>query len=206
MEQFTLTAKLRETVSKKDRKIFKKDGMIPAIFYGKHIEKNLPIFVDSLAVKKIIKKEGGTNAFIKLEIAAGVNKSNYLSIIKDIQFDSIYRIPIHVDFYAVEEKEELEANVPVVAKGTSIGVKNGGILQILRKELTVRCLPQYLPEKIEIDVTNLDFHDSVHIEALSLPNVKFLFDSNFTVLTIASPTKETEAKVETTEETTGENA
>ncbi len=196
MEQVTLNVLRRTSSSKKERNQLKRKGLIPGIFYGKHIKENIPIAVDPIKIKKILKSQAGINSFINLEIEHNGEKYNHLALIKDVQKHPIYRMPIHVDFYAIEEKEEIEVEVPVVVKGISVGVKKGGILQIIRKELTVKCLPQYLPEKIEIDITDLDINDNVHIEDLKIPNVKFIYDTNFTVLTIAAPTKEQEEVVE----------
>jgi large subunit ribosomal protein L25 len=113
-------------------------------------------------------------------------------------------MPVHVDFYAIEEKEEIEVDVAVEIVGAAPGVKEGGILQLIRKELTVKCLPQYLPEKIEIDVSNLNLHEAIHVEDIKIENVQFIYDTNFTVLTIVSPAKEKSATEEEEEETVEE--
>jgi large subunit ribosomal protein L25 len=196
MEQVTLNVIRRTSSSKKERNQLKRKGLIPAIFYGKHIEENIPIAVDPIIIKKILKSQS-SSSFINLEIEQNGEKFTHLALIKDVQKHPVYRMPIHVDFYAIEEKDEIEVEVPVTVKGVSVGVKKGGILQLIRKEITVKCLPKNLPEKIEIDITNLDINDNVHIEDLEIPNVKFLYDTNFTILTIASPAKE---KVEVEEE------
>jgi large subunit ribosomal protein L25 len=93
-------------------------------------------------------------------------------------------------------KRKIKVRVPVVAKGKSIGVENGGILQIVRRELEVLCLPLEIPESFEIDTTELDIGDSVHLDEISLEkNVEFPEDVNFTILTIVSP-KAVEEEVE----------
>ena len=207
MEQVTLEAKFRNEVSKKERNRLKKEGFIPAIFYGKHIEENIPLAVDGKLVKKIMKSGAGVNTFINLEVEQDNKKSRFLSLIKDVQMHPIYRMPIHVDFYAIEEKEEIEVDVPVVVKGVSPGVKKGGILQIIRKELTLKCLPKDLPESIEVDISTLDYQDAIHIEDLEVPNVKFIYDTNFTVVTVVPPAKaeiEEEEVEEEVEEATEE--
>lgn len=206
MEQLTLNVIRRTDSSKKERNKLKKNGLIPGIFYGKHIKENIPVAVDPIKIKKIMKSSAGMNSFINLEIEQNGEKSNYLALIKDVQKHPIYRMPIHVDFYAIEEKEEIEVDVPIVITGVSKGVKKGGVLQIIRKELTVKCLPMNLPEKIEIDITDLDINDNVHIKDLEIPDVKFIYDTNFTILTIASPTKEKEESEETEEAEATEEA
>lgn len=197
MKTLELNVNYREKVSKSERNRLKKQGLIPAIFYGKHIEENIPLSVDPITIKKIIRSGTGANTFITLKIKKGEELIEHKAIIKDVQMHPIYRMPVHVDFYAIYEKEKIEVDVPIVVKGVSPGVKKGGILQVIRKELTVKCLPQYLPEKIEIDVSNLDLHEAIHVEDLKIENVEFIYDTNFTILTVVSPAKE---KSETSEE------
>ncbi len=205
MSNISLNLEYRDKVSKSARSALRKKGLIPAIFYGKNIENNLSVAVDPIAVKKIIKSRAGANTFIDLLINKDGETIKHKALIKDVQMHPIYRMPVHVDFYAIEEKEEIEVEVAVEVVGVAPGVKEGGILQLIRKELTVKCLPQYLPEKIEIDVSNLHLHEAVHVEDLKIDNVKFIYDNNFTILTIVAPAKEkSEAAEETEEEATEE--
>ena len=205
MSNISLNLEYRKEVSKSARSQLRKKGLIPGIFYGKNIEENIPVAVDPVEVKKIIKSRAGANTFIDLLIDKEGEIIKHLALIKDVQMHPIYRMPVHVDFYAIEEKEEIEVDVAVEIVGTAPGVKEGGILQLIRKELTVRCLPQYLPEKIEIDVSGVKLHEAIHVEDLKIDNVQFIYDNNFTILTIVPPAKEKseseeEEEIEETEE------
>jgi large subunit ribosomal protein L25 len=205
MSNISLNLEYRDTISKSGRSQLRKKGLIPAIFYGKNIKDNLPVAVDPVAVKKIIKSRAGANTFIDLTINKNGETIKHLALIKEVQMHPIYRMPVHVDFYAIEEKEEIEVDVAVEIVGAAPGVKEGGILQLIRKELTVKCLPQYLPEKIEIDVSNLNLHEAIHVEDIKIENVQFIYDTNFTILTIVPPAKEkSEIEEEEEEETVEE--
>jgi len=87
--------------------------------------------------------------------------------------------------------------VPIITNGQSVGVENGGMLNIVRREIELLCLPGDIPEAIEIDITDLDIGDSIHIEDIPLgENVEVSADFNFTVVTVLSPTVEEEEVVE----------
>jgi large subunit ribosomal protein L25 len=201
METLELNVLYRGETTKSAKNKLKKEGLIPAIFYGKHIEENIPLAVDPITIKKILRSDSGVNTFITLKIKKDDEIIEHKAIIKDVQMHPIYRMPVHVDFYAIYEKEEIEVEVPVVPVGVAPGIKKGGILQVIRKELTVKCLPQHLPDKIEIDISSLDLHEAIHVEDIKIDNIKFVYDTNFTVITIVSPDKEKEEVEEEEEET-----
>ncbi len=201
MEQMSINAKVRKEMTKGELKKLRNNGYTPGIFYGRE-EKNIPIYVDTSTLIKIGRKARETNVFIDLTIEKDNEKIKKTCLLKDIDYHPLKRVPIHFDLMGIKEGEEIEVDVPIIFKGTPIGVKKGGLLQVVRRELTVRCLPKYLPEKIEIDVSNLNIHDAVHIEDIQIDNVKFIYETNFTIVTVIPPGKESSSEQETEEETT----
>ena len=126
-------------------------------------------------------------------------------MIKDLQIHPTTHEFIHIDFYEIDMKRKINVHIPVVTKGLSKGVELGGILQIIRRELEVLCLPTNIPENIEIDVTDLDMGDSVHV--LDIPveeDIEIPADVNFTVLTVLAPKVEVEEEEEEEEALEGE--
>ena len=118
-------------------------------------------------------------------------------MIKELQTQPVSRNYLHVDFYEIDMARKIKVNVPVVTMGKSAGVEAGGILQIIRREIEVLCLPNKIPEKIEIDITDLEIGDSVHVEELPLEeDAEIQADTNFTVLTVLSPKVEAEPEEE----------
>ena len=102
--------------------------------------------------------------------------------------------------------QKITAKIPVVTTGIAKGVELGGMLQIIRRELEVECLPLEVPESIEIDISDLDIGDSIHVEKIRLEGeIKFLEDDNYTVVTILAPKLE-EEEPEEEEEVEGEEA
>ena len=122
-------------------------------------------------------------------------------LIKELQTDPTTKSLLHVDFYEIDMLQKINVSVPVVTTGISKGVELGGILQLVRRELEVLCMPTDIPDSIEIDITDLDVGDSVHVEDIPLQGeVEISFDTNFTVLTVLSPQVEAEPEVEEEEE------
>ena len=120
-------------------------------------------------------------------------------MVKELQLHPVSRDFLHIDFYEIAMDRKIMVNVPITTTGKAKGVEIGGILQIIRRELEVQCYPLDVPESIEIDITNLDIGDSIHVGDIQRQNeVEFLDDENFTVVTIVSP--KIEEKVEEEEE------
>jgi large subunit ribosomal protein L25 len=122
-------------------------------------------------------------------------------MIKELQTSPLSRQSLHIDFYKIDMDRKIRVSVPIVTTGKSKGVEMGGMLQIIRRELEVLSLPMEIPDVIEVDVTDLDIGDSVHVQDISRKSdIEFPADVNFTVLTILSPTKEEEPEEELEEE------
>ena len=128
-------------------------------------------------------------------------------MVKELQRHPVTLDFLHVDFYEVDMKRKIKVSVSVIPTGKSVGVERGGLLQIIRRELEVLCLPGKIPESIEIDVTDLDIGDSVHVEEISADkDVEIPADVNFTVLTVITPKTEEEEIEEEEEDALEEGA
>jgi large subunit ribosomal protein L25 len=117
-------------------------------------------------------------------------------LLREMQEHPVTGAVLHADFYEVDLTKKLEVTVPLHFTGKPIGVEEGGILQPIVREVTVMCLPTEIPAFIDVDVTALGIHDSVHVEELNVPSgIELVYDSNFTIVTVSPPTVE-EVKVE----------
>ena len=122
-------------------------------------------------------------------------------MVKELQTHPVSGNFIHIDFYEIDMKRQINVMVPIITNGLSVGVEKGGLLNIVRREVELLCLPGDIPEAIEIDITDLDIGDSIHIEDIPLgENVEVSADFNFTVVTVLSPTVEEEEEVVEEEE------
>jgi len=159
--------------------------------------------VDTKDIEMIMKKGGFGQLILDLVIQNG-KKVTKPAMIKELQSHPVSGNLIHVDFYEVDMKRQIKVMVPVVTTGKCEGVEAGGLLNLVRRELEVLCLPGDIPESIEIDITELGIGDSIHIEDESLgENLEVVTDVNFTVVTVLSPKVEEEAVEEGEEELEG---
>lgn len=185
MKRVALTAEMRET-GKGPAKRMRAEGRVPAILYGKTV-KPLPLYVDRAQVEKIVKGETGMNVMIDLSVKGG---DSGLALIRDYQADPFKREFTHIDFQAITMKDKLELEIPIEFVGTSIGVKEGGVLEILRRTAHVKTLPDKIPSSIKVDISELMIGNSVHADELKLPDgVEFPHKVNYTIVSVVPPAK-----------------
>jgi large subunit ribosomal protein L25 len=182
MAKSVLNVEKRVRIGKGGSRKVRRDGLVPAVVYGKGIE-SMTLRVDPKALQEAINTEAGWNTLITLKGDGAFDGK--VVILKDMQLDSIRRDVQHVDFLAIDLKNKISVMVPVHPLGKSRGEKEGGTLQLVRHELEILCLPTDIPTAIEIDVTAMKVGDVVHIADINLPEgVEVPHDVNFTVLTV----------------------
>lgn len=205
MEQLELQATLRKTVGNSPARSLRRSGQIPAVLYGRKTD---PILL-SVSVKSLenVLKQGNVFQIILNLVIQNGKKITKPTMIKELQTHPVTGNFIHIDFYEIDMKRQIKVMVPVVTRGQSVGVENGGMLNIVRRELELLCLPGDIPDAVEIDITELDIGDSIHIEDIPLgENIEIAVDVNFTVVTVLSPKVEEEAIEEEEAELEGAEA
>lgn len=203
MGKIELQATVRKSVGNGPARVLRRAGQIPAVLYGRKIEPVL-LSVNTKDLEQILKK-GSFGQFILTLVIQNGKKMTKPAIIKELQTHPVSGSLIHIDFYEVDMKRQIKVMVPVVTTGKSVGIEEGGLLNIVRRELEVFCLPGDIPEAIEIDISELGIGDSIHLEDLPLgENVEVVTDVNFTVVTVLSPKVEEEVVEEEEEELEGE--
>jgi large subunit ribosomal protein L25 len=150
-------------------------GRVPAVVYGGHRE-TVPISVDRKAVTELIQKsEHGVRSIFLLKMADSDQQRH--AMIKQIQIDPISRKMTHIDFIRVLMDEVVRTTVPIHVNGLALGVKEGGLLDFQVRELHIECLPNAIPDKVDIDISGLGMHQYFRISDLTLPEgVKVLDD------------------------------
>lgn len=209
MEIFDLKTTQRNTFGKGSARALRRQGLIPAVLYGPKRD-SVPLTISPLDLEIIYKDSGTEQVILNLKIENG-GTQNAKAVVKELQVSPVTGQYLHIDFYEISLNEEIEVNVLVEVTGKSKGVERGGFLQVVRHELEVSCLPTDMPEKIEIDVTDLDIGDSIHIGDIKLGDkVRLLADTGLTVVTVVPPTVEAEEvpeeELEEVEETPAEEA
>jgi len=189
MQRPILTAEIREGVGKEKAKKLRSKGLIPAIFYGPRVQ-TIPLVIHSKELAKALQTEAGENVLIDLDIRKGPQSDRKVVMLKDIQIDPLLRVTLHTDFYEVAMDEMVTVEVPVHLVGKPEGTKVGGILEQVRREIEVQCLPGDIPKSIDIDVSALMIGDSIHVQDISVEKAKIISDTNFTIATVVPPAVE----------------
>ena len=198
MEFTQLKANIRETSGKGAARALRRNGRIPAVFYGQGTE-TFSLSVDSKDLEQVMKTSATSQVIVNLVLGDGSDTRS--AMLKDLQVHPVSRNMVHADFYGVAVDRKIKVMVPVETVGKAEGVEMGGVLQLVRRELEILCLPLEVPESIKIDISGLNIGDSVHVEEIPVEGaIEILSEVNFTVLTVVTPKKEEEEEVETEEE------
>jgi large subunit ribosomal protein L25 len=161
----TLEATTRDTFGKNEARRTRREGRVPAVLYGGDGKGATPIAVPPKALLKILHSESGQNTLISLKLA-GAGDTRVL--VKDFQIDPITHEVLHADFYRIAMDKVLEVTIPVTVHGEPKGVKQqGGILEFIRREIVIECLPADIPEHIDIDVSELMLHQGVRVRDIA---------------------------------------
>jgi large subunit ribosomal protein L25 len=187
LTQTQLEAKVREGSGKGSARKARASGLIPAIVYGKHLEKPLQIAIDPKAVKTAVNTPKRLNTVIGLKIGA----QSHIVLLKEYQQDPVTRELLHADFIDVRENEQVKVKVPVQLVGKAEGLGQGGILTQMRRELEVWALPAAIPETIDVDVTPLKIGHSLHIKDVKMPSgITVKTQVNYTLAVVTAPEAE----------------
>ena len=194
MEIVALNVDKRSETGKGPARRVRAKGRIPGVFYGPNQKDALLVEMESKEFAKKLGRLEGAH-LIQFESEVPELKSRMV-LLREVQSHPVSGSVLHADFYEVDLKKKLEVTVALHFTGKPAGVEQGGILQPVVREITVECLPTEIPNFIEVDVSALEIHDSVHVEDLKMPpGVEAVFDSNFTIVTVTPPTVE-EVKTE----------
>ena len=204
MEQIDLKAQVRKTTGKGLARALRREGRIPAVLYGPKTD-SMMLSIDFKEFEQIVKKANVGSVLLNLQIQNGETLTRP-AMIKELQTNPVSGAFLHIDFYEIDMQRKINVSVPVVTRGKSAGVEEGGLLQIVRREIELFCLPTAIPESIEVDISELTIGDSIHIREITLPgDVELPEDIDFTIITVLAPKVEEEV-VEEEELEEGEEA
>jgi len=193
MEAIELNVQLRSTRGKGPARRARRAGNVLGVFYGPKRQAT-PLLVDAKEFAQKISAVEGSQLLRLSSPAEDVN--GRISLIRDTQYHPVTGAVLHADFYEVDLEQQLRLDVPIHFTGKAVGVAAGGILQPLCREVEVECLPLDIPASIDVDVSALGIHDTIHISTLTPPKgVTFIYEGDFGVVTVLPPTVE-EVKAE----------
>ena len=190
MEKVELSAELREEIGRLRVKKLRVQGEVPAVVYKKG-EETINIKLSKRELVRVLHTSQGENVVVTLKLKNQDRVQPKTVIMKEIQHEPLKSEILHVDFNEISLAEKVTVNVSIVAKGESIGVKEGGVLEHALWEVEIECLPSEIPENIEVDVTGLGIGDTIHVKDLILSKgINVLTDMEQPVLSIEPPAPE----------------
>lgn len=198
MEKLEITCSIREAAGKGVARKLRQDGKIPGVLYGG--DRVVALTLDPKDVLIVLGSDAGENAILQLNLSGEKTKDRKV-ILRELQYDSLQRRLLHVDFYEVAMDEELEVRVPVEMTGVPVGVEQeGGVLTQLLYELHIKCLPDRIPDRVSIDVSELAIGDARHVSDLAVPTgISILEDTETAVVNVSAPRVEVEVEEEVEE-------
>jgi len=211
-KQVKLKAEPRTNVGRSAVRKLKARGIIPAVIYGAK-DKPQPLQLAARDINAMMSHAAGENVLVELEIAG--EKSSRTALVQEVQHTPVGGDIRHVDFHAISMDDTIQAEVPLEPVGTANGVKNfGGLLEQSLRVLTLECLPRDLPDRITVDISQLNIGDSIHVRDIQLPSgVTAKVPADLTAFSVLAPVveeapvvaeAETAAKAKATTEKKGE--
>ncbi len=200
----SIQATIRSAVTKGQLNSFRKKGEVPAVIYGGK-EQNQHIFIPVKEVKTLIEKEN----FLSKVITLKIDGKDYNVLPRDISYDVVNDNPIHLDFIRIVKGAKIILDIPVkfINNEKSPGLKRGGVLNIVRRQVELKCPTENIPNELVVDLDNLDIGASIKISSIKLPEnvAPTIQGRDFVIATVAAPTiiKEPEKPAE---EVAGEGA
>lgn len=185
----------------KNTKLMRKNGKIPAIVYG---EKKNPLLIT--VENKLIRKQIETPGFFSKQFSINIEGEKHRVLPKDLQLHPVKETILHLDFLRIGENTKVTVSIPVkfVNENECPGLRQGGVINIVRHEVEIKAPVNKIPEMLEVNLEGLEIGDSIHISAVKLDeDVKPLItDRDFTIATLAPPTviQEVEEKQQETDE------
>lgn len=188
MDILNLEVERRTGKGKGAARRLRRNGRVPAVVYG--IREPASLAVSPKELERVLATRAGANVIVQLNVA-GDAKGERPVLIKDLQRDPMKGRILHADFLEIRMDRKIGVSVPIVLRGEAPGIKQGGVLSQLLRELEVECLPIAIPEEIAVDVSGVNLNGVVHVRDIALPEgVDLMTDPEEPILTVAAPQEE----------------
>jgi large subunit ribosomal protein L25 len=186
-----LEATARSSFGKNEARRTRREGFVPAVLYGAASDTNrsreaTPIMVRPKELLRILHSESGANTLISLKLSGS---GDTRVLVKEYQLDPITHQLLHADFYRVAMDRTLRVTIPVSVTGEPKGVKQqGGVLEMIRREIEIECLPADIPEGVQLDVSDLELHQGIRVRDIPVnPKWKAVSDSDMMLVHVIMP-------------------
>lgn len=189
MSETALVVSTRQGVGKGAARKLRAAGRIPGVLYGRGRE-TMPVALDPRALERIL-RSSGLNTLLDVSVEGRGDLGPTVALVKELQRDPLRGVITHADLYQVDLTRTIEVDVPIHLVGKPKGIDMGGVLDHILREVRVECLPRAIPEAIEVDVSEMEINDVLHVSDLPLPaDVKLVTDPELGVAHVAVPAAE----------------
>jgi large subunit ribosomal protein L25 len=180
-----VVATSRTTRGKGAARRLRSAGQIPAVAYGKGLAQAMPLAVLPKDIISVLKSERGQNTVLSMKVGGA---QDLLVMIKSFTLHPVARTLEHVDFVEVKLDRLVDVEIPLVVTGKPIGLANGGIIRQVYRTIPVRCMPDKIPLNIQVDISHLDIHESLHASALKVAEgIEVRLPPEQTVVAVVAP-------------------
>jgi large subunit ribosomal protein L25 len=185
MHTVEIRGAMRTVGKRSDTRQLRTEGKVPGVLYGKE-EGSLPISIDSRELGTVMRKYGGTTFLLDLKLE-GQEGRELKALVKELQRHPVTSRILHIDLLHVSMTQSIHVNVPIHLTGTAAGVKEGGLLEQLCREIEVQCRVADIPEELTVDISELVIGHSIHVRDLALPgDVTVLTPADRVVATVVT--------------------
>ncbi len=196
MIQINLDAQVRTQGGKGVARKLRKDGKIPGVLYGPKMDP-VSLSVSAHEFNKVLIRAEGEQVIFTIRL----DGDEKLALIKEMQRHPVNDSVRHIDFYAISVEDKVEVEVPIKPIGKAKGVElNAGVLEMIQRTVTIKCLPLAIPKEIEVDISDLDVGDALHVSDLSaMEGIEFTEAPDTTLITVVGGTVQAEEEAEEAE-------
>jgi len=203
MKKILLKAEQRAEKGKGGARSLRRQGMLPAVIYARG--KSTPLKFDRKEIVKLIASGVGEHAILNIEFSKdGGKPAEHPALIKDYQTDPVTNDLLHVDFMEISLKEKIKIAIPIMITKEPLSIKAGGIIEHHLREIEIECLPNNIPESIEIDAEAVEIGHSLHVSDIKpMEGIRVITSPQMVILNVTAPKVE-EAPAEVAEEAAAE--
>lgn len=167
-------------------KALRRSGLIPAVLYGHNGTESVALTLDAKDAETLLKNATVNNTLVQVNVPDLPWRGQ--ALLREVQAHPWKKDLYHLSFFSVAAHGPIDVTVPLNLLGSAAGVKEGGVVDLVISELPMRCAPDKIPETIDVDISNMQIGDSLHVEQLTLPEgVSVLIEPGETVVSIAAP-------------------
>ncbi|WP_190810756.1 50S ribosomal protein L25/general stress protein Ctc [Flagellimonas sp. S3867] len=196
MKSITIKGSQRESVGKASTKALRNAGKVPCVLYGG--DKPFHFSANELAFRNLVYTPNAHTVVIELE-----DGQKLKAVLQDIQFHPVTDKILHIDFYQLFNDKPVTMNIPIRLEGNSPGVKNGGRLLFRKRKLSIKALPDLLPDFITIDISQLKIGGTIPVETLLNDDYTILHPDSTAVVQVKASRTSVDDEEEEEEETEG---